>query len=121
MLIYIVFICREQIGTEKVKQCAPRLRKNMPVKATRFCKTCRDSERFCEMCSQHHTSQIEEENHEMSEDLKQYECAEDTAHATNFFFWFSYILNFFSWLYSWLKSLGHKTGAQPFNEGHLRQ
>nr|XP_022286825.1 uncharacterized protein LOC111099705 [Crassostrea virginica] len=97
-------------------QCAPCLRKNTQVRATQFCKTCNDSEPLCDVCSQHHTSQNEHENHELSEDLEKCNSSEETTLDKNYFFWFSYILSFFSWLYSWLKSIGQHDAA---SEGHF--
>lgn len=106
--------------SEKEIQCAPCLRKNTQVRATQFCKTCNNSEPLCDVCSQHHTSQNGHENHELSEDYEECNSPEETGLAKTYFFWFSYILSFFSWLFSWLKSIGQQdTASKTFEEGHF--
>lgn len=49
--------------------CEPCSSENNRVQATHFCKTCADPELLCESCAKHHTKQKSFKDHELSNDI----------------------------------------------------
>ena len=65
-------IHRESLQSEIEVLCDPCLSGDERTAATGFCKTCEDPEPLCDGCAKQHTRQKATKNHEINNDLTQF-------------------------------------------------
>lgn len=63
------FSFSKKTHNEKNILCSPCSNDNVDVKATHFCKTCKDPEPLCESCAKQHTRQKLARNHDVCADI----------------------------------------------------
>lgn len=71
--VYFSFICFSKYQEAKKLKCEPCYTEDILVLATHFCKTCDDPEPLCETCAKHHTKQRLYRNHQISEDIREFQ------------------------------------------------
>lgn len=67
-LLFLIFSAKQR--DQKDILCGPCLYVDIKTKATRYCKTCDDSEPLCNDCAKQHTRQKSSRDHELGDDIR---------------------------------------------------